>query len=149
MGLYKGYESFEEHDFLALGRFICIQNYPEPKRGTHHQIGDIYQKKIVGKAVGEDIYYENPSLFRLLDWWEYRTFDEMFSIRYIQISEYKDYFTVGDILEVDEYDIIANDKKPSFHGFISSGHKSSVKRCIPLRKYKDFDRISSTRIYQK
>lgn len=149
MGLYKGNQRFEEHDFIAFRRYKAIAHYPEPKHGKWHKIGDIEEIRNNQIVIGEDFYISNPLLFKVLDWCEERSFEEIFTLRFIQMSEpYSgNYYIPGDILEIDGFAIDGDRLDPVFIGFKVKGRTIKPDECIPLRYYKQYDRIHTKEIY--
>lgn len=147
MGLHKQDRRFEEHNFSVWRRYYVTGNYPEPKHGKWHKQGDIIEIHNESKVIGEDFYIDNPSIFKLLNWWEKRTFEEMFSIRYLQMNA-SQYFIPGDILEVDGFKITENTLDVEFKGFQVMSQILKPCDVLPLRIYKQYDRIHTKEIRQ-
>lgn len=135
MALVKNiHQKFQEHGFSVYRRYLCLHNYPEPKNGKHLKVGEIKEFKNEDICVGEYDFINTP-LFRLLDWYEHRTFEQLFTVKHIQISNYEEYWRVGDILDVEAFALDSKTLYPKFMGFYVGGHKVSPENCIPLMRY--------------
>lgn len=133
-----------EHEFSVYRRYVTIANYPEPKHGKHYKINDIVECRNEDRVCGEDILC--APIFKQIKWWESRTFEELFSIRYIQVSEYNSYYIVGDILEVEGFEVNANCLKPYVVGFKVGSQIIKLDNCMPLEPFKDFKYRNKPRI---
>lgn len=138
MGLIKQKERpFQEHGFSVYRRYVCLHSYPEPKIGPHLKVGETIEYRNEGICIGEYKYINTP-IFRLVEWHEYRTFEQLFSVRYIQVSSYSNYWLVGDILEVDGFSMELDTLTPKLIGFKVGSHTIKLDNCIPLENYDQF-----------
>jgi len=55
---------------------------------------DGYEKK------SQEFFYNYPNIFRLLEWWEHRTIEELLTIKYVKIVNYQRYYAIGDIVPI-------------------------------------------------
>lgn len=82
-------------------RYILTQKYPLSK----FNVGDVLDaSEFEGKIyISEDkqVYPENyKAHFRKLYWYEYRTIEQLLSIKYMKVVSGSSYYGVGDIVEV-------------------------------------------------
>lgn len=92
---------------LALNdtRFILEYEYPGSKpKGT-----------IITESFSSAI--DHPHLFRRMQWFEQRTFDQLLSIKFIKVTTYVGYFRENDIVPVEAYSMDLNNPEPKFLGF--------------------------------
>lgn len=139
---------FQEHEFSVYRRYICLHKYPEPKNGRYLHVGEIAEFRNEDICIGEDNFIESP-LFKKLEWYENRTFEQLFSIRYIQVSVYSSYYVVGDILEVDSFEMDLRTLTPKLIGFKCGSQIIKLNNCLPLESYQDYKYRNVAKLFQK
>lgn len=92
---------------LMRPRYKVIASYPKtifkPDEiiSIHGMHGDIIFCDSTGPR-----YSDYPHLFKKLAWHEYRTLDELYSLKYAKVIIYTGYWIVGDIVPVTKCNVI-------------------------------------------
>lgn len=117
---------------LLRPRVIVTIDYPDSiyKKGDvlTQWDGDGYSKNREDAKTTDPEFF--PDCFRPLAWWEKRTIDEIYSIKYIKVITYVGYHLVGDVLKVTEYKM-SGMMRTTFDSFMVNSHKYTPDTVLP------------------
>jgi len=119
-------------DDLMRRRFVCIAEYPYTDELANYQVGDVFSRIIDQEMEG---YVKYPKLFRELEWWEYRSIDELMAVNFVEIlfPDKPGYHLPGDWVDVSDY--VVNTKLKKFVAYdLGSNKKVIPKDCRPAAR---------------